>query len=111
MPRGIIERVVEDRQARMAGSAEMRKQLVQRRLGRDGDNVGARDHHVGNAALAQAQHIGEHRAFLGGEVGELAILLRQGLDDFLAGGAAAAQAEAIEKLAEPMAEATRFILG
>ena len=87
--------------------------LRERRVGRDGDDVGARNHHVVDTTLAQAQHIGEHRAFLGGEIGEFAILLGQRLDDFLAGGAAPAQSEAVEELAEPVAEATAggFVVG
>ncbi|CAM5215319.1 hypothetical protein BTHI11S_06029 [Bosea thiooxidans] len=102
----IIERLVEDRQARMARSTEMREQLVERGFGRNGDDVGTRDHDIADAALAQAQHVAEHRALLRRKIGQLAVFLGKGLDDLFAGGAAAAQAQAIEELAEPVAQAT-----
>lgn len=102
----IVERLVEDRQARMPGGAEMRQQLVERGFGGDGDDIGTRNHDIIDATLAQAQHIAEHRALLRREIAQFTAFLCQGLDDLLAGSTAAAQAETIEELAEPVAQAT-----
>ena len=88
-----------------SGETKMSKKLVERRISRNGDDVRPRNHDVADAALAQAQHIGEHGALLRRKIGELAILLCQCLDDFLAGRTAAAQAEPIKELAKPVSEA------
>ncbi len=63
--RGVVERVAIDRQARMAGGAEHgRAASPSVASAGDRDDVGARHHHVADAALAQAQHVGEHRPLL-----------------------------------------------
>ncbi len=91
----------------MPGIAENGQNLVQRGVARHRDDVGARDHDVADPALAQAENVGQHRPLLGAEIGELSVLLilRQRFGDVLADRAAAAQAEPVEKLAEPMAKA------
>ena len=53
IPCGIVEGFAENRQAGMAGGAEQREQLAQRRVGGNGDDVGARHHHVGDADVVQ----------------------------------------------------------
>lgn len=104
-PARVVERLAIDRQARMPGGAEQRQQVAERRIRRDRDDVGARHHDVGDAALAQAQHVREHRPLLRGQVGDSAAVLRQRLGDVFADRTAMAQAEPVEELAEPVREA------
>ena len=60
----IVERVVIDHQARMAGALEHAQQFAERDVLLHVDDVRARDHDVADAALAQAQDILEHAAFV-----------------------------------------------
>ena len=65
---GIIERIHMHRQARVTGRAENAQQIAQRNIEIDGDNIGARHHHVIDAAAAQGQHVFEHFLFARREV-------------------------------------------
>ena len=60
----IVERLVVDDEARMAGALEHLDQVAQRNVLLHRDDVGARHHHVIDPAPAQRQDIGEHGALL-----------------------------------------------
>jgi hypothetical protein len=62
MPRGIVERLVIDRHAAVAGFLEQLQQFAERGLLVDRVDLGARDHHVLDAHLAQAEDVVQHRA-------------------------------------------------
>ena len=66
---GVIERVVVDHKARMAGAGVDLEQFAERYVLLHRDDVGARHHHVHGLALAQAKDVAEHGAFLGREAG------------------------------------------
>ena len=56
----------------MALGADLLHRLLQRHVDPHGDDVGARHHDVVGGGLAQAQHVGDQRAFLAVEFGLLA---------------------------------------
>ncbi len=60
----LIEALMIDRQPRMLGLAEHAQQLVDGDLVGDGDDVGARHHHVLHRLLAEAEDVEEHGALL-----------------------------------------------
>ena len=64
----IIERVAVHGQARVAGGAEDAQHLAQRRVDIDRDDIGARQHHVLDPELVQAEHVFQHDAFLRREI-------------------------------------------
>ncbi len=64
---GIVEGLVVNHQARMCRAFEQAHQLAKRNVALDCDNVGAMDHHVGDAPLMQAQNIAQHGALDGGK--------------------------------------------
>ena len=65
----VVEGLGVDRQARVACGAEDPQEVAQRGLDRHRDDVGARHHDVVDPMGAQAEHVLEHRPFLGRELG------------------------------------------
>ena len=65
---GVVQRLAEDGKPRMRGRAEDAPKLAEAGLGRDGDDVGARHHDIVHADAVKAEHVLEHRPFLGREV-------------------------------------------
>lgn len=59
---GIVERLVVDHEARMAGALETVHQLAERDVALDRDDVGAMHHDVGDATLVQAEDVAQHGA-------------------------------------------------
>ena len=78
---------------------------LERRIGRDGDDVGARHHHVGDADVVQPEHVLQDRALLRREVGVSVRALERVLD--IVAHRACAQAEQaaqpLEQIALPLA--------
>ena len=72
----IVERLVIDRQARVAGGAEAIEHFPQRRVERKRDDVGARHHHVLDPHVVQREHVFEDGALLGSELLARALLDR-----------------------------------
>ena len=66
---GIIERVVIDNKAGVSGTLEHAHQFADLNVLLHSDDVGARHHHIADPALAKAQNILEHPAFIRGEAG------------------------------------------
>ena len=63
-PARIVERIGVNRKARMGGGAKQLQGFAQRRIERNGDDVGARDHCVVDAHVVQAEHVFQQRAFM-----------------------------------------------
>ena len=80
----IVERVVIDDEARMAGALEHAHQFAERDVLLHVDDVGARHHDVADAALAQAEDVLEHPAFFRREAG---FARRHGVEHVLEVGA------------------------
>ena len=57
----IVEGLAVDRQARMACGAEQAEQVAERRLERNRDDIGARDHHVVDPQAVEPEDVLEHR--------------------------------------------------
>ena len=76
----IIEQLAKQRQARDAGGIEGPQQLPHRLVLVDGDDVGARHHHVDHVQCPEAQDAQEHLALLGGEGAAVARALQRVLD-------------------------------
>ena len=72
----VVERVLINRQARVPGGAEQVQHFPQRRVERERDDVGARDHDIGDPDIVQGQNVLEDRAFLGREFGAVALVDR-----------------------------------
>ena len=70
----IVERLVIDRQARVAGGAETIEHLAQRRIERERDDVGARHHHVLDPDVVKGENVLEDRALLRRELLARALL-------------------------------------
>jgi len=64
----VVEGLAIDRQARMAGGAEQGQEVAKTRVGRNSDDVRARDHHVVDPDSVEAEHVFEHRPLLGRKV-------------------------------------------
>ena len=60
----VVEVVAVDRQARVTARARSRDQLAERRLGGDGDELGARNHHLTRGQIREPEHAVEHLFFL-----------------------------------------------
>ena len=60
----IVERLVIDRQAGVAGGAKAIEHLAQGRVERKRDDVGARHHHVLDPNVVQREHVLEDGALL-----------------------------------------------
>ena len=75
----IVERVVVDDEARVAGALEHLDQLAERNVLLHRDDVGARHHHVVHPAPAQREDVGEHHAFLRREAALEGAALQHGL--------------------------------
>ena len=90
---GIVQRLAIDRQARMAGGAEQVEQVAQRRVGRHRHDIGPRHHGVVDADAVEAEHVLQHRPFLGREI-RILDGLREGVFEVVAEGFAGLQAEA-----------------
>jgi hypothetical protein len=80
----IVERVVVDDQPRMAGALEHADQLAELDVLLHVDDVGARNHDVADAALAQTEDVLEHPALFRREAGFAG---RHGIEDVLEVGA------------------------
>ena len=63
----IVQRLVVDHEARMRRALEQAHQLAERDIALDRDDVGAMHHHVGDAALVQAEDVAQHGALDGGK--------------------------------------------
>ena len=72
----IVERLVIDRQARVAGGAKTIEHLAQGGIERERDDVGARHHHVLDPHVVQREHVLEDRALLRSELLARALLDR-----------------------------------
>ena len=72
----VVERLVVDRQARMAGGRGTVEHLAQGRVERKRDDVGARHHHVRDPHVVKREHVLEDRALLRGELLARALLDR-----------------------------------
>ena len=59
---GIVEGFVVDHQPRMRRTFEQAHQFAERDVALDRDDVGAMDHHVGDAAFMQAEDVAQHGA-------------------------------------------------
>ncbi len=72
----VVERFAVDRHAGMAAVLELGHQLAERRVDLDGVDVGARDHDVGHAIVAEPKDVAEEHALLGrkARVGAVALL-------------------------------------
>ena len=64
---GIVEGFVVDHQARMRRTFEQAHQFAERNVALDRDDVGAMDHHVGDAPFMQAEDVAQHGALDGGK--------------------------------------------
>ena len=64
---GIVERFVVDHEPGMRGALEQVHQLAERNVALHRDHVRTMHHHVGDAALVQAEDIAQHGALDGGE--------------------------------------------
>ena len=95
----VVERLLVDRQSRVAGGAKQVQHLPQRGVYRDRDNVGARQHHVGDPDVVQRQHVLEDRALLGREFRGGALVDR--VLDVLADRARREAEEAAEPFEQP----------
>ncbi len=65
MPARVVERIGIDRHARAAGFLEQDHQFADGDVLVDGLDIGARHHHVGDAHLAEAQDVVQHRPLIG----------------------------------------------
>ena len=104
----VVEGVSVDGQAGMAGGAEEVEQVAETGLDGDGDDVGARHHHVVHPDAVEAEDVLQHRPFLRREV---LILdhVRQRVFQVVADGIAGFQAEAGEEpLIPALASAVRI---
>ena len=72
----IVERLVIDRQARVAGGAKAIKHFAQRGIERKRDDVGARHHHVLDPHVMKREHVLEDGALLRAELLARALLDR-----------------------------------
>ena len=64
---GIVEGFVVDHQTRMRRAFEQAHQFAERNVALDRDDIGAMNHHVGDAPLVQAENIAQHGALDGGK--------------------------------------------
>ena len=76
----IVERLAKERQARDAGGVERLQQLPDRLVLVDGDDVGARHHHVDDAQRAEAEDAQQHLPLLGREGAAVAGALERVLE-------------------------------
>ena len=60
----VVEVVAIDGQARVAPARDLRDQVVECRLRRDRDELGARNHHLARGQVREAEHAVEHLLFL-----------------------------------------------
>ena len=81
-----------DRQARMAGCPEDAQQFPQCCVHRNRDNIGARHHHVINAAATQGQHVFEHFLFARGKIA-IAAAFGEGVFEIVTDGLGLLQAD------------------
>ena len=108
----IVERLVIDRQPRMLGLAEHAHQLVDGERVVDGDDVGARHHHVLDRELAEAQDAPEHAALLRAQ--RVALAAGKRILDQLAQVRLLAETEGLQQALEPghlLIGRTRFLVG
>ena len=66
---GIVERVIVDHEPRVSSSFEDTHEIAELDVLLHGDDIGARDHDIADAAFAQAKNILEHPAFFRREAG------------------------------------------
>ena len=76
----VVERLAKQRQARDAGGVEGLQQLPDRLVLVDGDDVGARHHHVDDAQRAEAEDAQQHLPLLGREGAAVAGALERVLE-------------------------------
>jgi hypothetical protein len=96
----VVERLVEERDARHPGVLEHPQELAQRLAFLHRDDVGARHHHVLHARAAEPQQAQQHAAFLGGEGAGLVVRLERDLQR-VAQGRRALQAEPRAQAGDP----------
>ena len=97
---GVVQRLPVDRQARVAGGAEGAPELAEAPFDRDGDDVGAGHHDVVDADAVEAEHVLQHRPFLGREV-RVGRRLGERVLQVVADRVATSQAHEVEKAVVP----------
>ena len=60
----VVEVLAVDRQPRRLAAADLRQQVAQPRVGVDGDQLGARNHHLAGGQIGEAEHAVQHLFFL-----------------------------------------------
>jgi hypothetical protein len=95
----VVERLAKNRHARMAGLEERREEIAEAGVDRHCLDVGARDHDVVDAGLAQAEDVVQHRPLFRREAA--LVLGGKRLGDFLAEVAGVLQSESGAELVEP----------
>ena len=74
---GIVEGFVVDHEARMRRALEQAHQFAERDVALDRDDVGAMDHHVGDAPFMQAEDVAQHGAL---DRGKADLVRRRGIE-------------------------------